>query len=300
MEKKIVYSLSSNKNLAERVASMYDAEIGEVSVDHFADGEVLVKTLSDVKGKDVVIIESTAKKAHERIFELLLLIDSIKRGCPNSIKLFIPYLCYSRQERVSWTNEPISSEVVAKILDTAKVDKILTFDLHHPDIKDFFETPFETIPTTSLFGEYYRDYLKSRNISLEDIIVVSPDHGSNLRADRLVKELPGSKKVILNKKRPAPNFVEHLDVENNEVKGKICIIIDDIIDTGGTIISATELLFNQGAKEVFVAASHAVLSNNCLSKMSEANISDIVFTNTIEQYLPSRIHIVDIAKLIRI
>ena len=300
MNKKIIFSLYSNKTVAANVAKIYKAELGEVSIDHFADGEVLVKTLSEVKNKDVVIVESTAKKAHERIFELLLLIDSIKRGEPNSIKLYIPYLGYSRQERVSWTNEPISCEVVARILDAAKVDKILTFDIHHPDIKKFFKTPFESIPTTELFAAYYNNYLKKHHINGEDVIVVSPDHGANLRADQLANLIPGSKKVILNKTRPAPNFVERLNVENKEVQGKVCIIIDDIIDTGGTIISATELLFVQGAKSVLVGASHAVLSNNCLHRLSEVNIDDIVFTNTIEQDLPKNIHVLDISKYIKV
>lgn len=300
MENKIVYSLYSNKNVAKKVASLFHAELGEVSIDHFADGEVLVKTVSDVKNKDVIIIESTAKKAHERIFELLLLVDSIKRGGPKSISLYLPYFGYSRQERVSWTNEPISCEVVAKILDTANVDKILTFDIHHPDIKEFFKTPFYTISTTPLFGDYYREYIKKNNLKGSDIIVVSPDHGSNSRADDLVKEIKGSKKVILSKTRPAPNYVEHLQVEQSEVKGKVCIIIDDIIDTGRTILSATELLFSQGAKAVLVGASHAVLSNNEFLESAKNHISDIVVTNTIEQSLPSDIHVLDISELIKI
>ena len=140
MKNLIIYSLVSNLKVAKEVAKKYDATLGEIFIDHFKDGEVLVKTLTDVKNKDVIIIESTAIKAHERLFELLLLIDSIKRSGAKSVKLYIPYFGYSRQERVSWINEPVSCEVVAKILDTAQVDEILTFDLHHPDIEKFFKT----------------------------------------------------------------------------------------------------------------------------------------------------------------
>lgn len=300
MKKKIIYSLSSNKDLARKIAKINKAELGKISFDRFADGEILVKTLSDVKDKDVTIIESTAKNAHERLFELLLLIDSIKRGHPHSINLYIPYFGYSRQERVSWINEPISCQVVANILDTAKVDKILTFDLHHPDIKKFFKTKFVSISTAPLFGKYYNEYLKKHNIDPKDVIVVSPDHGSNTRADQLVKQIKGSKKVILNKHRPAPNYVEHLEIVDNEIAGKICIIIDDIIDTGGTIVSASNLLFKYGAKEVLVGASHAVLSGNSVNKLLNANISDLVFTNSIENDLEKSIKILDISTLIEL
>lgn len=295
MENLIIYSLRSNRKLAKRLAKKYHAELGEISFDHFKDGEILVKTLSDVKNKNVIIVESTAIKAHERIFELLLLIDSIKRSGAKSIKLYIPYFGYSRQERVSWINEPVSCEVVAKILDTAKVDEILTFDLHHPDIEKFFETKFTSLPTTRLFGKYYRNLLKKNGTKLDDVVVVSPDHGSNTRADALIKELPGTKKVILSKYRNAPNYVEHLEVNDGEIKGKTCIIIDDIIDTGGTIIAATELLLKHGAKEVLVGASHAVLSNKSVEKLLKSPIKDLVFTNTIEKRLPKSIKVLDIS-----
>lgn len=298
MKNLIIFSLLSNRQLAKRLAKKLDAELGDVFFDHFKDGEILVKTLSDVKNKDVIIVESTAIKAHERLFELLLLIDSIKRSGAKSVKLYIPYFGYSRQERVSWINEPVSCEVVAKILDTAEVNEILTFDLHHPDIEKFFKTKFTSLPTTHLFGEYYRNYFKGHGIDLKDVIVVSPDHGSNTRADALVRELPGTHKVILNKYRPAPNYAEHLAVESN-VEGKICIIIDDIIDTGGTIISATKLLLEQGAKEILVGASHAVLSNKNIENLLKSHIKDLVFTNTIEKRLPKSIHVLDIVNDIK-
>lgn len=300
MEKYIVFSLQSNQAVAEKVAKAFNAELGVVSIDNFADGEVLVKSLSDVKDKNVVIIESTAKNAHELLFMLLLLVDSVKRSGAKSVKLFIPYFGYSRQERVSWFNEPVSCEVVAKILDTAEVNEILTFDLHHDDIVGFFKTKFTSLPTTSLFTEYYLDYFKKHDIDPKEVVIVSPDHGSNTRADYLVKSLPGTKKVILNKRRPKPNLAEHLEVDVKEVKGKTCIIIDDIIDTGGTIISAVDLLDRSGAKRVLVGASHGVFSPNSINKLLESPVEDIVVTNSIERRLPSQIHVVDISKLIKL
>lgn len=299
MNNLVIFSLLSNRKLAKRIAKKYGAELGEISIDHFKDGEVLVKTLTCCKDKDVIIFESTAIKAHERLFELLLLVDSIKRTGSKSIKLYIPYFGYSRQERVSWINEPISCEVVAKILDTAEVDEILTFDLHHPDIEKFFKTKFTSLPTTSLFAKYYKDYLKKERIDIKDVVVVSPDHGANNRADALVKELPGTRKVILTKIRTAPNYAEHLAFED-DVKGKICIILDDIIDTGGTIISASNLLLEHGAKGVLVGASHAVLSNKSIHTLLESHLKDLVFTNTIEKRLPKNIKVLDISKIIKL
>ena len=299
MSNLVVFSLLSNRKLTKRIAKKYNAELGEISIDRFKDGEILVKTLTSCKDKDVVIFESTAIKAHERIFELLLLIDSIKRTGSKSVKLYIPYFGYSRQERVSWINEPISCEVVANILDTANVDEILTFDLHHPDIEKFFKTKFTSLPTTSLFVQYYKDYLVNHNINVKDVIIVSPDHGANHRADALVKELPGSRKVILNKYRTAPNYAEHLAFED-DVKDKVCIILDDIIDTGGTIISASNLLLEHGARSVLVGASHAVLSNKSIERLLDSNIQDLVFTNTIEKRLSNRISILDISNIIKL
>ena len=294
MKDLVIFSLVSNKRLARRIAKKYDAILGEISIDRFKDGEILVKTLTDCKDKDVIIIESTAIKAHERLFELLLLVDSIKRTGSKSIKLYIPYFGYSRQERVSWINEPISCEVVAKILDTAQVDEILTFDLHHPDIEKFFKTKFTSIPTTHLFADYYRKYHKKEGIDINDVVIVCPDHGANTRADALVSALPGTRKVILSKYRSAPNYIEHMEIADN-VKDKVCIIIDDIIDTGGTIVSAAQILLEHGAKCVLVGASHAVLSNKNFDKNLDTHIKDLVFTNTIEKRLPRRVHVLDIS-----
>lgn len=298
MENLIVFTLISNRKVAKKVAKRLNAELGEVSFDYFADGEVLVKTLSSVEGKDVILIESTAKKAQERLFELLLLVDSIKRSGAKSLKLYIPYFGYSRQERVSWYNEPVSCEVVAKILDSAHVDVIYTLDLHHEIIKSFFKTPFENVMTTPLFSKYYNELLKEKNINYKDVVVVSPDHGSNFRAEALSKQLPGSSVVILNKYRPRPNLAEHLQVKYEEVKEKYCIIVDDIIDTAGTIISASNLLMENDAKAVFVAGSHAVFSQRAVENLLNAPIEDIVVTNSIEKRLPKQIKIVDISTLI--
>lgn len=297
MEDYIVYSLSQNKKMAKKVADSLGATVGRISFTRFSDGEIMVKTLSNVKNKNVIIIESTFKHTQERLFELLLLLDSINRSGAKSIRLFIPYFGYSRQERVSWFNEPISCQVVSKMIETANYDYLFTFDLHHPVIKSFFKKGIIDISTSEVFASYYLNYFKSNCIDINDLVIVSPDHGSNDRADHLINLL-GGKKVILDKVRPKPNFAEHLSIDKDEVKEKVCIIVDDIIDTGGTIASAAKLLHSSGAKKVLVCASHAVFSKNCVNKLIKANVEDIVVTNTIEQRKINNVNVVDISSLI--
>ena len=294
----IVFSITGNKKLSKEVAKSLNAEEGKIYKKTFADGEIMVKSSSDVKDKDVIIIQSTSKNVNEELFCLLLLLDSVKRSGAKSIKLFMPYFAYSRQERVSWTNEPVSCEVVARIIDNAEYDNLTCFDLHHPIIETFFKHPIKNKPTTRLFADYYSSYFAEHNISKEDVVIVSPDHGSNTRADMLASSLNGVQKVILDKVRPQPNRAEHLEIDGKQVKGKVCILIDDIIDTGGTISSASELLHKKGAKAVLVGGTHAVLSKGCISKIRDAKVDDLVVTNTIEKKLDSSIKVLDILPLI--
>ena len=294
----VVFSISGNKILAKEVAQALHGELGKVYKKTFADGEIMVKSSSNVKGKDIVIVQSTSKNVNEELFGLLLLLDSVKRAGARSIKLFMPYFAYSRQERVSWINEPVSCEVVARLVDTADFDDLTCFDLHHPVIETFFKHPVKNKPTTSLFADYYKKYFKENNISKKDVVIVSPDHGSNTRSHMISKALDNVEVVILDKVRPQPNRAEHLEIDGNKIKGKSCILIDDIIDTGGTIASATKLLFEKGAQKVLVSATHAVLSKGCLSRLRKAKVSDIVVTNTIEKRLDDDIKVLDIIPLV--
>ena len=295
---RIVFSVSANKKLAKEVAQSLNAELGKVYKKTFADGEVMVKSASDVANKDVVIIQSTSKNVNDELFSLLLLLDSVKRSGAKSVKLFMPYFAYSRQERVSWTNEPVSCEVVANIIDTAYFDDLTCFDLHHPIIETFFKHKIKNKPTTKLFAEYYKGYFAEYGLTNEKVVIVSPDHGSNSRADMLSHELGGVQIVILDKVRPQPNRAEHLEIDGSHVKNKVCILIDDIIDTGGTICSASRLLHKKGAKSVLVAATHAVLSKGCITRLKESGIDDLVVTNTIEKKLDPMVKIVDILPLV--
>ncbi len=295
MKDYIVFSLSANKKLASEVASSLKVPLGEIEITHFADGEVLVKSLTDVKDKDVILIQSTANPAFERLFELLLFINSLKNQSPKSITLFIPYFGYSRQE-VPYNNEPNSFQVVCDILDTAGVDKILTFDLHNPD-EEHLKTQFVNLHSAPLFIDYFKKVFEEEGIENKDIVIVAPDHGGNLRAHYVLEGFEGSQLIVLTKHRPEPNSAEHLHT-SEDLTGKTCLIIDDIIDTGGTLISAAKLLYSCGAKEIFVAATHAVMSHEADKKLFESGVKQLVVTNTIEKDLSEDIKVLDILPLI--
>ena len=297
MKDYVVFSINSNKKLAKDFAKFWNCQLGKVEVKKFADGEVLVKTLTDVSNKDVIIIESTAKKPNDYLFQILLLLDSVNRNNAKSVTLIIPYLGYSRQERVNYPNEPISCEVMAKLLETGKYDRLVTFDMHHPIIETFFSRGIKNAPTTEVFANYYFNYFKDNNIDLNDVVIVSPDHGANSRTDMLMFRMRGVKKVILEKVRPETDQVEHLEL-NGDVKGKTCIIFDDIISTGNTIVSATKLLKKNGAKRVLVGASHGVFAKGAVENIKAAGVDDIAITNTIEQDVPDTVKVLDILQLI--
>ena len=297
MKDYVVFSISSNKKLAKDFAKFWNCQLGKVEVKKFADGEALVKTLTDVTDKDVIIIESTAKKPNDCLMNILMLLDSINRNNAKSVTLFIPYLGYSRQERVNYPNEPISCEVMAKALETGKYDKLLTFDLHHPVIEKFFQRGIKNVPTAETFANYYFGYLKDNGISLNDVVIVSQDHGANARTDMLMFRMRGVKKVILEKVRPLPDQVEHLEL-TGDVKDKTCIILDDIISTGNTIISAIKLLKKSGAKHVLVGATHGVFAKGAIEAIKEAGVDDIAITNSIEQEVPDTVKVLDLLQLI--
>lgn len=296
-EEYIVFSLSTNKKLAREIAKSLSAKLGKVKITHFADGEIMVKSFSNVENKIAIVVQSTSKPAHEKLFEILLLLDSIKRSNAKKVQLIMPYFGYARQERVSWFNEPVSCEVVARMLNTTNVDSLLTFDLHHPVIESFFSLDVKNIPTTELFASYYLSYFAKRNISLKDVVVISPDHGANHRGSLLHEKLIGSSFLVLDKVRPQANSAEHLELEA-DLTGKYCVIIDDIVDTGGTICSASKLLYSHNAKEVLLGASHAVFSSNCINKLKEASIKDVAVTNTIEKNFKDYVTVLDILPIV--
>lgn len=288
----IIFSLSSNKELTNKIAKILGICVGNAEIYNFSDGEVLVKTVSEVSMKTVFIIQSTNYPAAYKIFEILVFMDALKNAGAKQINLVIPYFGYSRQDRVAFKGEPITAKMVATLYQAVGANKVISVDLHTPQIQGFFNCPVISLDPCLLFANYYKDLFVKRSIKESDVCVVSPDHGSALRARDLCSMFENSSLIMIDKRRPAPNKSEVTNIIG-DVKDKTCIIIDDIIDTCGTINNAAEELKKNGARDIFVCATHPVLSNSNISPL----INDIVVTDTIE-HNESNIKVLSVANLI--
>ena len=296
MKDYIVFTINSNKQTAKDFAKFWNCQLGKTVIKKFADGETLVKVSTDVKDKDVIVIESIAKKPNDKIIEILMLLDSINRCSPRSVTLIIPYLGYSRQERVNEEFEPISSQIVAKALETGSYNKLIVLDLHHPDVCKFFTRGIKNVQTTKIFYNYFNNYLKEHNYNTSNLVVVSPDHGANSRSDSLIFHFRGAKKVTCEKIRSEPDHIKTVKL-NGDVKDKVCIVIDDIISTGNTIVNVVKLLKKGGAKAILVGATHGLFSADSVANIKKAGADKIVVTNSIEQKLDG-IDVIDIVQLL--
>ncbi|MDD3207036.1 MAG: ribose-phosphate diphosphokinase [Erysipelotrichia bacterium] len=296
LEKIILFNLSSNPELVRKIANLLRLSVGHVELMHFSDGEVMARSLDSVRGKSVYIIQSTCSPASERLMELLVFIDGIKKASAKDINVIIPYYGYSRQDRIARPREPISARLVADLLQTVGVSHLITVDLHTPQIQGFFSCPVDNLSTIHLFAKYYTKKLKQLKIDPSEVVVVSPDHGSAHRGRDLATALPNSQLAIVDKRRPSPNEAEVVNIVG-DVQGKTCIIIDDIIDTGGTIVASANELYAKGAREILVAASHGVFSRNNVEAMKNAGISDIVVTDSIEKSIPG-VNVITISEVL--
>jgi ribose-phosphate pyrophosphokinase len=292
----LLFKLTSSPLLAGEVASLLKVDLSRSEVDHFADGEALARPLDSVRGKVVYIIQSTSTPVSERLMELLIFIDGLRNAKAEEINLVVPYYGFSRQDRIARNGEPITAKLVANLLETVGINRIITMDLHTPQIQGFFSCPVDDLSPTSLFGEYYRKKLTKMGIKTDKVTVVSPDHGSIHRARDLASELPNSKLAIIDKRRPAPNVAEVVNVVG-DVKGQTCIIIDDIIDTAGTVLACTDALLSHGAKQVLVGGTHGVFSGDAAQKLLASPLKDIVITNSIERDIKG-INVISIAPMI--
>lgn len=275
---KIIFSLTSSVELAKKVSKASKIPLGKSEVVKFSDGEILARCLSEVEGKKCYIIQSTTAPSAETIFEILVFVDSLKNAGAKDIELVTPYYGYSRQDRVARPGEPITAKIVAKMLENAGISRVISVDLHTQQIQGFFEIPVKNIDTSELFGKYFAKRFDELKISHENVCVVSPDHGSANRGRDVCSELSNATLAVIDKRRPAPNKSEVVNVVG-EVKGKVCLIVDDIIDTGGTINNAVDALLEKGAIKVFVCATHAILSKGNLN----SKIVEFVTTDTVEK-----------------
>jgi len=268
-----VFCGNSNPQLAQEIADYIGVTMGEANVKTFEDGEISIGIEESVRGADVFVVQPTCTPTNDNIMELLILMDALRRASAYRITAVVPYYGYARQERKSRAREPITAKLIANIITTSGADRLVAMDLHAPAIQGFFDIPVDHLPGVPIIA----DYFMSKN--LKDICVVSPDIGGVSRARNFAERI-GASLAIVDKRRPAPNVSEVMHVIG-ELKGKTAILIDDIIDTGGTMAHAADALINIGATEVYACCTHPVLSGSALERLEKSVIKEVVVTNTI-------------------
>jgi ribose-phosphate pyrophosphokinase len=268
-----IISGNANLFLSKEISNYLETPLVDVLLTRFSDGEIRVQINENVRGADVFVIQSLSYPTNDSIMELLLLLDALKRSSAHRITAVIPYYAYARQDRKDKPRVPISAKLLADLIQTAGAHRVLTIDLHSAQIQGFFNIPVDNIFALPVIYEY----LKAKNI--EDLVIVSPDAGGVERARMLQNKLGGDLAIIY-KKRPAPNVVETLDVIG-DVSGKNAVIIDDIIDTAGTIVAAADMLISKGAKSVIAACTHPVFSGPAVERLKNSSIQEVIVTNTI-------------------
>ncbi|MDQ6954480.1 MAG: ribose-phosphate pyrophosphokinase [Mariprofundaceae bacterium] len=271
-----LFSGTSNPELTADICRHIDMPVGDIYVRRFSDGEVFLQFEETIRGLDVFIIQSTSAPANDNLMELLVAIDAAKRASAHEICAVIPYYGYARQDRKSAGRTPISAKLVADLLQAAGVTRVLTMDLHATQIQGFFNIPVDNIFAGPLFSKD----IESRN-HIDDIMVVSPDIGGVVRARALAKKLHADI-AIVDKRRPAPNVAKVMNIIG-EVEGRHCIIIDDMVDTAGTLCSAAEALMDHGASKVTGYATHGVLSGPAAERLENSCLSELVISDTIKQ-----------------
>ena len=275
MNNRVVFTGNSNPKLAEKVAENLGVKLGSMKVGSFSDGEINVEINENVRGKDTFIIQSTNHPAEKNLMELILIIDALKRASVRSITAVIPYFGYSRQDRRARSARvPITAKVVANMLTSMGVERLLTIDLHADQIQGFFDIPVDNIYATPLF---LADIHKQ---NYQDTIIVSPDVGGVVRARALAKQL-NSDLAIVDKRRPEANVSEVMQIIG-DVKDKCCIIVDDICDTAGTLCHAADALKDQGASKVFAYITHPIFSGKADQNINNSTIDGIIVTDTIK------------------
>ena len=284
---------TANQKLAEEVARILKVPLTPVEIKTFSDGEIYCRILESVRGADVYIIQPTSPDASLHLMELLIMVDALKRSSPEKITAVIQYYGYARQDKKTKAREPITAKLVANMLETAGVNRVIMFDVHVPQVQGFFDIPSDNLDAIPLFC----DYIASKNA--KDIVIVSPDAGGAAKVRSFAKVL-NAPIAIIDKRRPEQNVAE---VENviGDVKGKTAFIVDDIIDTAGSITEAAKILIKFGAKEVYAIATHGLFSGNAMKKIQKSPINEVVVTNTIgmpKEKMISKIKSVSIAQLL--
>lgn len=268
-----IFTGNSNGALAREICGHLDVELGDAKVRTFSDGEVMVEIGENVRGRDVYVIQSTCAPANNHLMELLVMVDALKRASAARINAVVPYFGYARQDRKVAPRAPISAKLVADLMSAAGIDRLLTMDLHAGQIQGFFDVPVDHLYAAPVMLE------EIRRRNAEGLVVVSPDAGGTERARAFAKRLDAGL-AIIDKRRSGPNVSEVMHIIG-DVAGKCCVIVDDMIDTAGTLCTAAKALAEHGAKEVFACATHGVLSGPALERIDASVLSEVLVTNTI-------------------
>lgn len=268
-----LFTGNSNRDLAKEIADFLKIPVGDATVDTFSDGEIMVQINENVRGADVFVVQSTCMPVNNNIMELLLMVDALKRASANKITAVIPYYGYARQDRKAQPRVPISARLVADLLTSIGINRVLTIDLHAGQIQGFFDIPVDHLYSTPVLSEYVK------RTYLNNIVIVSPDAGGVERARAFAKILNASL-AIIDKRRERANVSQVMHVIG-DVKDKDAILFDDMIDTAGTITQAASAIKDNGAKSVVAACAHAVLSGPALDKINKSVLKEVIVTNTI-------------------
>lgn len=269
-----LFTLNSNPELAQEIADYMGIKLSECTLSRFADGEVSLNIAETVRGHHVFVVQSTSKPVNEHYMELLIMIDALKRASAKTINVIMPYYGYSRQDRKALSRQPISAKLVADLLEVAGATRIICLDLHAAQIQGFFNIPIDNFQASAVMVGYFKEK------GIKDIVVVSPDHGGTTRARRFAINFDAPIAVI-DKRRPKPNVAEVMNIIG-DVQDKNVIIVDDIVDTAGTITVAAHALKKAGAKDIYVTCTHAVLSDPAMERINECPITELVTTNSIK------------------
>lgn len=271
-----LFALSANRKLAKEISDYTNIPLSNCEVKRFADGEIGVNIEETVRGHHVFIIQPTHSPVNENMMELLIMIDAVKRASSKSVNVVMPYYGYSRQDRKSASRQPISAKLVANLLEKAGADRVISMDLHAGQIQGFFDIPIDNFVAMPIIVDYFREKFDPK----DNLVIVSPDHGGAVRARRMGNAM-NAPIAIIDKSRPKDNEVEMMGIVG-DVSGRIAVIIDDLIDTAGTITSASHALKAAGAKEVYAACTHPVFSHPAIERINDSAIKELVTTNTIE------------------
>lgn len=278
MSEMMIFTGNANRPLAEKVVKHLNMELGKAKVEDFSDGEILVEILENVRGQDVFIIQPTCPPVNNNLMELIIIADALRRASAKRITAVVPYFGYGRQDRrIRSSRVPITARVVADMMTAVGISRLLTVDLHADQIQGFFDIPVDNVYATP---EILKDIKKKDRYEENDRMVVSPDVGGVIRARAIAKRLHDADIAIFDKRRTGPNKTEVMHVIG-EVNNRNCLLVDDIVDTGGTLCSAAKSLKENGAKKIMAYCTHPVLSGNAIQALETSLIDELVVTDTI-------------------